>query len=271
MMTQKCKFIIGCFLLLVGTRALAGGVEVVGDLTRAYNVEPGKNVRGKIVLRNATNQPREVRVYQTDYLFFSDGRNLYGDPGSVRRSNSAWITFSPQQLVVPPSSLAVVYYAIEVPTGGNLHGTYWSMLMIEPLAETRSETAPTDSEEVTLGIHTVMRYGVQMVTNAGESGKKEISIVGKRLVASDNVRVLQLDIENNGDRWLTPSIRAELYDHQGAYVGSFDGGAVRIFPGCSVRRPITLEDVGAGRYNALVILDNGDEAVWGAQYVLDIT
>ncbi len=262
--------LVCCCMLLISSAAFAGGIQVVGDLTQAYTVRVGQSVEGSIILQNGSNNPHEVRIYQTDYLFFCDGKNIYGDPGSVPRSNCKWITFSPQQTIIPPGDFLPVYYTIQVPNNDDLSGTYWSMLMVEPLGEALPEPEQSKLEEATIGIKTVMRYAIQMVTNVEQTGKKEISIIDKRLVDLEGAHVLQLDIENKGERWLRPSIRAELYDEQGTYAGSFDGGAVRIYPGCSVRRRIRLEEVGAGRYTVLVIVDNGDEAVWGAQYELAI-
>ena len=270
MIARRHQWIVCCCTLLLGSSAFAADIQVLGGLTRLHTVRAGQSVEGSIILRNGSSEPREVKIYQTDYLFLCDGKNFYGEPGSVPRSNSKWISFSPQQVVVAAGDRVPVYYAIQVPNNDDLRGTYWSMLMIEPVSKARSEPVQSAPGEATVGIHTVMRYAVQMVTNAGESGKKEISIVDRRIVAAEGASVLELDIENTGERWLRPSVRAELYDQQGAYVGSLDGGGARIYPACSVRQRIPLENVAAGRYSALVIVDNGDEAVWGAQYELHI-
>ena len=115
-----------------------------------------------------------------------------------------------------------------------------------------------------------MRYAIQIVTDIGGSGRKEIKLADRRLVANDGKWSLQLDVENTGERWLRPSVVAELYNGEGGYVGRFEGDRFRIYPGCSVRTSIGLNSLPAGKYSALIVLDSGDESVWGARYHIEI-
>jgi hypothetical protein len=256
--------------LLAASGAFAGGIHVVDDLTKEATVRPGDEIRGTIAVRNSGDRPGEVKVYQTDYLFYFDGLNIYGEPESVPRSNCSWIAFSPQQFVVPAGERAMIYYTIQVPKDGNLFGTYWSMLMVEPIPDGTLAPMTSQSGEVTMAVKTVMRYAVQIVTHIGDSGKREIKFADKQLIRKDGKWVLQLDVENTGERWLRPWVRAELYDDQGSHVGRFDGGRCRIYPACSVRQCVELADLPSGKYHALIVVDNGDDSVCGAQYALEI-
>ena len=127
---MKKRIVLSLWLLLASGSVLAGGIEVEGGLTRAYTVQPGRRIEPSILLRNHGAETSEVKAYQTDYLFFSDGKNSYGEPGSVPRSNCSWVTFSPQQLVVPANGTSFIHYAVQSPNNEKLTGTYWSMLMI---------------------------------------------------------------------------------------------------------------------------------------------
>ena len=82
----------GMLVYLSAAPALAGGVSVTSALNWTSEVEPGGQAEGTITLRNGSDKPGEVRIYQTDYSFKADGTNDFGDPGSVKRSNAAWIT-----------------------------------------------------------------------------------------------------------------------------------------------------------------------------------
>ena len=126
----KKRIVLSLWLLLASGSVLAGGIEVEGGLTRAYMVQPGSRIEPSILLRNHGAEPGEVKTYQADYLFFSDGKNSYGEPGSVPRSNCSWVTFSPQQLVVPANGTSFIHCAVQAPNDEKLTGTYWSMLMI---------------------------------------------------------------------------------------------------------------------------------------------
>ena len=259
-----------CLFIAAVSSVFGAGIHVVDDLTKEATAKPGDKVQGAILVQNSGDKPGEVKVYQTDYLFFSGGKNDYGEPGSVQRSNSSWIAFTPSQFVIQPGETAKIYYTIEVPNDESLCGTYWSMLMVEPIADGALKPIGSSPDKINLGIHTVMRYAIQVVVNIGDTGKREIKIANKQIITKDGDRFLQLDIENVGERWLRPWIRAEIYDDQGARIGSFGGSRTRIFPGCSVRIPIKITDLQAGKYTSLVVVDNGDDSVWGAQYEMDI-
>jgi len=262
--------IMGLLLGVVAQSAFAAGVSVVGGLTREVSLQPGSKTEGRIILRNGTDKPQQVKVYQTDYLFWADGRNEYGEPGTTPRSNARWITHTPQQLTIPPKSTESVYYTIQVPAQEDLKGTYWSMLMVEPLAGESLEPPKAEEGKVAIGVRSVMRYAIQMVTHIGDTGTRDLKFQDRQLVVDGGKRLLRLDLENTGERWLKPLVWMELYDEQGASMGRFEGGRFRIYQGCSARYLIDLSEVPAGRYKALIVADNGDEHVFGAQYELEL-
>ena len=258
-------FFCSLFLLVpIGSEAR---VSVIGRLSHERTVEIGKNYKGTIFIRNDGDVPEEVRVYQTDYLFFFDGRNLYGEPGKTSRSNAVWITFSPHRLIVPAKGRSAVNYTIKVPDDESLIGTYWSMMMVEGMGKPY-EAKEGEKSKVNLGIRQVMRFGVQMVTHIGDTGALKLKFLKTELLKKEERIILQIDAENNGERWLRPFIWAELYDEKGSYIGRFEGGRLRIYPGTSVRYRVDLSQVPEGKYRALVVADSGNEYVVGAQYTL---
>ena len=68
-------------------------ISVIGELSQDKEARTGEKYEGMILVKNDSNTPQEVKVYQTDYLFFSNGVNNYGEPGSHPRSNAPWVTF----------------------------------------------------------------------------------------------------------------------------------------------------------------------------------
>ena len=105
------------FLLTVLTSSAQSGVTVLGGLTHEAALQPGERMEGSIRLNNDTDSVATVKLYQTDYLFYADGRTEYGDPGSVQRSNASWISISPMYVNIPPGETVPVYYEVEVPMG----------------------------------------------------------------------------------------------------------------------------------------------------------
>ena len=256
-------------LSLILTGSSFAGVAVVGSLARNKTVRTGETFEGIILIKNTSDQASEVQVYQTDYLFFADGKNLYEEPGSSVRSNADWISFAPTRLNIPAKETASVHYKGEVPTNPDLQGAYWSMVMVEPLAAP-APVVNGGEQEIVMGIKTILRFGIQIVTQIGDTGSRDIKILDKKLVREDGGIYLRLDIENTGERMLVPLVWTELFNQQGISIGRFECTRRRIYPACSVRFSLDISGVPEGNYTALVVIDNGDDHVLGAQYQLGI-
>src|SRR5665648_17543 len=272
---KKCIVKIFCVILLlwllIPLGGEAGGVTVIGGLSHERVVEIAETSQGAILIKNSTDEPQEVKIYQTDYLFFSDGTNIYGEPGKDARSSADWISFSPAHLIIPSQETGAVNYTINVPDNKSLIGTYWSIIMVEGIGKDSPEAANTALEEdkLKIGIRQVMRYGIQIITHIGDSGIRDLKILDQKFIKEEENYLFQLDIENVGERWLRPEVWAELYNQKGSFMGKFSGGVLRIFPGTSVRYRIGLNDIPSGKYKALLVIDNGDEYIWGLQYNLE--
>jgi hypothetical protein len=256
-------------ILLTSSITFGAGISIPGGLSRISNLETGGKSEGKILVRNGSLEPQTVKIYQTDYLFYADGRNLYEKPGADKRSNARWISFSPQRLEILPKGIGVINYQIQAPPDSKLTGTYWSVIMIEPLGKESPELSDKP-EKVQVGISTVVRYAVQIITNIGGARERKIQFLDRQLLHVNKELILQVDLENSGRLWITPTVWAELFDEKGLSIGRFQGGRVRIFPTCSARFRINLADVPKGKYSALVVADSGDDNVFGAKYQLEI-
>jgi hypothetical protein len=256
-------------LMFWGWPTCLAGISVVGNLVRTHSVKAGEPFEGIIIVRNNGENSTDARFFQTDYLFFSDGRNLYGDPGTAPRSNAGWITISPSRTTLPPKATTEVHYKGIVPEGADLKGSYWSMLIVEPAAPP-APVVNGDKKEITVGLQTMIRFGIQIVSEIGDTGSRSLKVLDKSLVSKDGKRSFKLDVENTGERLQIPAMSMELFNKDGISVGKLDGGKSRIYSTCSVRYSVDLTEIPPGKYTALVILDNGDDHVTGAQYQLEL-
>jgi len=270
-MRRHVKIMGLIFLMgLVSIFFVQAGVIVVGGLTHEKETSVGESYDGKIVLNNIESTLQEVKIYQTDYLFYADGRIIYGDPGKLSRSNAHWISFSPKRLSVPPHDTVAVHYTVKIPNNNKLVGTYWSIFMVEVIPADSPESSTHDPEDIELGVQQIFRYGIQIVTHIGNTGSRLIKFVNTKLLKENAQQFLQLDIENIGERWLRATLWAELYDSQGNYVGKYEGGKLRIYPGTSVRFKVDLSSVPNNNYKALVIVDCGNDTIFGVNLNLII-
>lgn len=260
---MKTKFAALAALVALPPAARAS-IAIVGGMTYEFSVEPGGSYEGVVTVKNLEKVPAEAKLYQTDYLFYADGRNLYGAPGSAPRSNSKWIALTDDFVRVPPGQTASVSYKIRVPKGAGQSGTYWSLIMVEEgVPPPRRGAAPKD--KISLGVRNVMRYAIQVITHFGESGEASVKILSKRIAKAGKRRIFEVDIENTGERLLKPDVRAEFFDLKGNLSEKQTAVKKRIFPGTSIRQEFDVSKLPKGAYKALVTIDSGDDNVFGAQ------
>jgi hypothetical protein len=268
MKTKTGIMLMGLFFCLIMPCVSVAGVSVTSGLTYEKEAQVGETYQGVIQLMNTGKKPQEVKIYQTDYLFYSDGSNIYGESGKAPRSNADWITFSPHRLTIAPKGTSQVNYTLEVPDDKTLTGTYWSMIMIEGISSSSPEAARQEKDKITFGVSQVIRYGAQMITQIGDTGARKLKFLKTRLLKEDKGRILQLDIENIGEKLLRPALWAELYDEKGKSIGKFEGAKIGVYPTTSVRFRIDLSQVPKGKYKALVVADCGGDDLFGATYTL---
>lgn len=251
-------------ILLVFAPPLQAGILVLGELTHEHTLQPGDSAAGSIEVMNQGEESEQVRVYQTDYSYQADGTNYYGDPGQLPRSNASWIEYSPRQFVVLPGERVVVNYIIKVPDE-ELAGSYWSMMMIEPV-----QNLDVDDSAGGLQVLTVFRYGVQLIAHIGSANLVSLRFDNVQLAREEKGLFLQLDIENNGDVMVRPSVWAELFSADGQFAGKFEARKGRILPGTSIRRQIDVTGLDAGMYKALIVGDCGGDDIFGMELNLEI-
>ena len=254
-------------VVLFSFHSAVASIAVLSDLSDERRALPGETYTGSIQLRNLGTELEEVRIYQTDYLFNSNGTSFYNEPGKAVRSNAGWIEFSPKRVNIPGQEDAAVQFTVRVPNADSLSGTYWSILMVEPIPKTSPESERTEPH---IGITAVMRYAVQIVTNVGSEGIRKINFMGSKLVSEDSKRIFQVDLESTGTSMVRPRVTVQLFDSTGKSYGPFDSENLRIYPGTSLRHRFDLSAITAGIYKALVVADCGDEDVFGIHYTLRI-
>ena len=264
--------IYGAFLLacLMMTSSAKAQITVRGMLAHDLDATPGVVVSGSVIVDNETDAPQQAKVYQTDYLFFADGTNAYDSPGSTQRSNALWVQFSPDNMTIPPNGSVTVSYSITVPDSAS-NGSYWSMLMVEAVDATSAESADSDESDRQVGFRQVTRYGVQIATHLRQSAEQNVSFDGIQLAVDEQGNTtFQADVFNTGSLMLRPQVYMRVFGADGAEHGPFEGVQYRMYPGTSVRQRIDLSSLEAGTYQALLIVDNGEDAVFGGQYELTL-
>lgn len=252
-------------LLLLLLSGFAGAqVRVTSDLTHVYRVQPGSVHRGVIELENRGSEAATVRLYRRDYRFEADGSNYYPEPGTLPRSNAAWVKVFTSLATLAAGETSELGYELQVPADATLEGTYWSLLMVEV------EPPAVDENAGGAQVREIVRYGVQVVAELPGTSAPDLAFADPSLQRDDagNSR-FTLAVANHGARWTQPAMKLELYSTEGLLLESFEAASRTLYPDTGVRQQFDLGVLESGRYLALVIADGPYGAVAG-QYTLDV-
>ena len=247
--------------------AATASVVVLGDLIREYQLTPGETHEATIELENRDASPRTVRIYQTDYRYLANGETFFPAPGSMERSNAEWLTFSPKTLTIPSMQKSQARYLLRAPKEPSKTGTYWSMMMIQEVAE--PSPARTERQESTVTNPPVpSRYGVQIVTQIEKTGKIRLEFTAATIESKNSKRMLSVDIENRGTKIARPEMWLDVYTGGGRKADRFIADKGTILPGCGIRREIDITSLPKGAYNSLFIADCGQKDLFGLEFKL---
>lgn len=267
--------VLVCTSIALSWLTASAQISVIGHLTDDRFVEPGTQYDGSIRVRNDTDVPQEVKIYQRDYFFAFDGTTVYGDPGRDARSNADWISYTPSLLRLEPHATGVVNYAVAVPdstASEPVRGSYWSLMMVEAISPGSPESSqPRPAALPAMGISQQIRYGLQIATHITGTGTKDVRFLDVRMQTNEEGSTqLIVDVQNTGETWFRPAFSAEVFDAKGDARGTFRGQFFRMYPRTSVRHRIDLGDLPRGEYTVVLIVDAGGEDVFGAEYTLTL-
>jgi len=251
------------FFLFFSSAAFAS-VEVVGSLKQSFAVNPGESIKSTIRIQNSDSTQQEVRIYQTDLLYNFQDQTFYDEPGTNRRSNATWIDYSPKTVVLAAKESRNIEIEIKIPASDTLKGTYWSIIMVEGV----SPINPNQTGD--LSIRTVTRYAVQMITEMNVKGLGSLRFMPPTLLQTEEQAVfLAVDLENNGEHYISPELKMELYDENGELVKTIVMPKKGLYPFTSTRFRLNLEGVPSKKtYNAMIVAAGQDEDVFGLEYTL---
>ncbi len=254
------------FLSFIFYQHLTGTIAILGELTYEQITSPDEVYEGEIVLINQGDEEGEVSIYLTDYQYLADGKIEYGDPEKNPRSNAQWIQFNPHQVSIVPGERATINYIVAVPSDTTLIGTYWCMMMVEEVPNVE----PIDLKEGEFGVQTITRYGIQLISHIGNTGKKAINFLNPKIEKEDTLKYFQIDIQNIGEKRLRITSWIDAYTLSGEHAGKFEINPFSLYPGTSIRRKYPIDKLVNGTYKILVIADGGEDALFGGQYTIKV-
>ncbi len=259
---QKISLLL--FLLFFSGFSFAG-VVILNGLTHEKQVLPGESYKGIIEIQNTAGSEQNVKIYLRDYWYSFNGESKHPEAGTMERSNANWIKFNPELLVLGPNEKASIDFEVNVPVSDTLSGTFWSVLMVEGIN-------PPDTTDNSKGvtINTAIRYAVQVITNIGNTGTRDIKFLGLDLARQDENNMLNVFIENTGERVLRPELALELFGESGNSTGVLKAERRKIYPGTSVKITLILEGIKPGKYTGVLVADCDEDHVFGTNVSFEV-
>ncbi len=259
------KSLLVVCMLIIYTPFLKGSIVVLNGLTHEKTTATGESYRGRIEVQNTANTEKSVRAYLKDYSFNFRGESRHDDPGTLARSNANWITFNPELMNLGPGEKATIDYEVKVPAEDSLKGTYWSVIMVEGII-------PPDTTQQSGGItiNTAIRYAVQIVTNIENTGTSDLQFLGLEMDQQNDINILNVIIENIGERQLKPELSLELFDESGNSAGIIKADRRKTFPETSVKVTLNLEGIKPAKYTGVLVADCDDDHIFGTNVSLEI-
>jgi hypothetical protein len=260
------RYIFTVLLLVLFRSQALPSVAVNNGLLHLYDVQPGGVYTGIIELQNVGKQTQPVRFSLNDYCTNASGTTSFDEAGSNARSCAPWISLSQDLLKLNGQELLKVAYEIRVPENFNGQGSYWSVIIVEPVSDIDSASIKKNM----VGILSVTRYAIQVICHLGESGKKSVRFQHVEVERTTEGTTCFVDLENTGERYMRPVIELQFFSEDGVEAGVFKGIDQGLFPACSNRFPVDVTKLPPGNYKVVVLADCGKEDVFGTNLSLTV-
>lgn len=249
---------VACLLavLLLGFSAVSAQQNSLGvsPASVEVKVKRGSTYTQSYTLFNNTSERLSFSCSVIDYWYDEQNKRLTGRPGTLPRSASPWVQFSPAEVIVEPHSSAVVKATITVPLAAA--GGYYTMPVFEALpvkSESASSTPVGSAATASIGIR--FRGLVMLATE--DANEYNVEITGGKVSPPTVSTPLEMDVNVGNRGTVHARVRGvfAILDAKGALAGRGNIEAQKFLPGQrqELRAPWAGE-LPSGKYTAVVTL-----------------
>lgn len=252
-------------VLLAGTFPAYSGVAILNGLTHTHQVQAGGQLTEKITVKNDGRKEARIVIYKQDLVFPCGGAaSLYTESGSHTRSFNTWIKTNVEEKLLAPGEEYNIYYTIQIPSGPDNAGSYWTLLMVEgadPLREENSNGMVVNSK---------VRYGVQIIADVGAYQSPQLNFLDAKILSTPaKTKYLSARIQNAGTFSASVKVNLEIYNAAGQKIKTLEAITRRIYPDNCNQFEIDLGDLPPGKYESILVADNGKD-LFGTNVSLEI-
>ncbi len=265
MIMMKRIFLL--ILMMLQFSFLYAGIVVLNGLTHAYKVENGKVYKGKVEIENTGTKPQSVKLFLQDFTYHADGSINYTTVRTNSRTNGDWIKLNTNLITLKGKEKTEVFYEITVPNQSVDPGSYWSVIIVEPVDDIK----PSD-DKVGVNITSVVRYAIQIITDyATEKAKPDLKFESVKIEKEEGKQIAKIAIANSGNLYCKPTAAIEIYNRKtGERIGSYSSIAMGLLPQTSKSFYIDISKVPADHYKAVIIATDEDENAFALNVELEV-
>jgi hypothetical protein len=189
-------FLFGCLGPVLGQSAQQGSISITPASVDA-KIKNGASYTQTFTITNDTGEPLRFRCSVEDMGYDENNNRLTGRAGTLPRSASLWIQFTPNEITIEPNSSQSVKAVITVPPEAT--GSFFSVPVFEGMpAEKPYQNISTKANTATASIGIKFRGLILLTTESGSEYNIEIlrGHVTPPTVSSE--MELKLDLRNRG-------------------------------------------------------------------------
>ncbi|MBV9211496.1 MAG: hypothetical protein JOZ52_12735 [Acidobacteria bacterium] len=161
------------------------------------NVKRGTTYVQNFTIANQTTTRLRFRCSTADYWYDEQNGRLMGRPGTLPRSASTWMQFTPSEVVIEPNSSAVIKAVISVPQ--DAAGGYYTVPLFEgePFVNEPKETESQHTSNASFAV----RLGGLLMLAVEATSEYNVEVMGGKVTppSASSELEMELDIRNRSN------------------------------------------------------------------------
>jgi len=205
-------------LICAGSVAAQQGSIAITPASIDTQVKAGASYTQNFTLSNNTSERLRFRCFAADMWYDDQNQRINGRAGTLPRSASLWIQFTPSEVIVEPHTFAVVKATITVPQIAT--GSFYTT----PVFEASQADKPWIGNVAAKGSSTAsisVRFRVLMMLTTEQGAEYYVEIMDEKITppTASSEMELSLDLSNRGTAHVKIRGAFAILDSTGKLVG----------------------------------------------------
>lgn len=190
-------FILTTLSICTGSVVAQQGSIAITPASIDTRVKAGASYTQNFTLSNNTSERLQFRCSAADMWYDEQNQRINGRAGTLPRSASLWIQFTPSEVIVEPHTSAIVKATITIPQ--NAAGSFYTTPVFEASpAGKPSIRSVTDTSSSTASI--AVRFRVLMMLTTEQGADYRVEIMDGKITPPTAISEMELtlDLHNRG-------------------------------------------------------------------------